>query len=114
MTLMIWTHLTTLDEEIRYIWNKETRVTLNKILFGIVRYFATIMFGCVFESAFDGFLAHTTVAFTALVSGKPMPVSSTQSDCGLALFLARPSFEVSPTSSRNVDDNPHTIAGVSQ
>jgi len=47
LTLLIWTHLTTLDEEIRYIWNIGAGLTLNKALFGAIRYFTTVVFGFV-------------------------------------------------------------------
>ena len=44
---MIWTHLTTLDEEIRYIWSKDVGLTWNKALFAAVRYISTVTFGFV-------------------------------------------------------------------
>ena len=44
---MIWTHLTTLDEEIECIWNNDAGLTLNKALFVAVRYFTTVAFGFV-------------------------------------------------------------------
>jgi len=44
---MIWTQLTTLDEETKYIWNNGAGVTLNKALFFYVRYFATATNGFV-------------------------------------------------------------------
>ena len=44
---MIWTHLTTLDEETMYIWSKDVGVTLNKVLFTAVRYISTVTFGFV-------------------------------------------------------------------
>jgi len=47
LTLLIWTHLTTLDDEIRYIWNIGAGLTVNKALFGAIRYFTTVEFGFV-------------------------------------------------------------------
>jgi len=75
---MIWTHLTTLDEEIRCIWHNNAGVTLNKVLFVGVRYFTTIAFGFVLDqSEFPRFLTHTTLGFTASVSyNKFVPISS--------------------------------------
>lgn len=49
LTLMIWSHLTTFDTEIKYIWKNGAGVTLNKTLFCVVRYFATVIFGFVLE-----------------------------------------------------------------
>ena len=74
-TLMIWTHLTRLDEEATYIWSPDARVTLNKALFTIVRYFTTIAFGFVLHKFdFPWLLANTTVDFTASVSHKYVPI----------------------------------------
>lgn len=62
---MIWTHLTTLDKEAAYIWSNDERVTLNKVLFAIVRYFTTVAFGFVLKFEFLWSLTNTTVGFTA-------------------------------------------------
>ena len=71
LTFMIWTHLTTLEDERKYIWNYGTGVTLNKTLFCVVRYFTTLTILLVlFESRFVQFLAHIIVGFTASVSCK--------------------------------------------
>jgi len=68
---VIWSHLTTLDEEKKYIWNNGAGVTLNKALFFTVRYFATVTIGFVlFESGFAQFLADIIVGFIASVSCK--------------------------------------------
>ena len=75
LTLMIWTHLTTLDEEKKYIWNYGVGLTLNKALFCVVRYFATVtILFVLFESEFVQFLAHIIVGFTASVSYKDAPI----------------------------------------
>jgi hypothetical protein len=46
---MIWSNLTSVDAEIKYIWKNGAGVTLNKTLFSVVRYFATVSFVFVFE-----------------------------------------------------------------
>ena len=43
-----------------------------------------------------------------------MLICITRLDCSLALFLTRPSFEVSVKAISNVDENTHTTAVVSQ
>lgn len=47
LTLLVWTHLTTLDEEMKHIWNNDAGVTFNKALFVVVRYSTTVAFGFV-------------------------------------------------------------------
>ena len=44
---MIWTHLTTLDEETTYIWRTDVGFTWNKALFVAVRYISTVTYGFV-------------------------------------------------------------------
>lgn len=74
---MIWSHITTLDEEIRSIWDNDAGVTLNKVLFVGVRYFTTIALGFVLhQSEFPRFLTHTTVGFTVSVSYKYILIST--------------------------------------
>jgi len=56
---MIWTHLTTLDEEKKYIWGRDVGVTLNKALFVAVRYISLVTFGLVrFDVKFPRLITH--------------------------------------------------------
>jgi len=65
-----------LDEEIRYIWNIGAGLTLNKALFGTIRYFTTAEFGFVdiVAAEFAWFLAHVTVGFIAYVCYRSMHI----------------------------------------
>jgi hypothetical protein len=111
---MIWTHLTTLDEEIECIWNNNAGLTLNKALFVAVRYFTTVAFGFVPSSLsfHDPHSYHCR--FHCLSKLQVYAHLKYSSYCSLALFLPRPSFEVSSRDASNVDANTHTMAGVSQ
>jgi hypothetical protein len=111
---MIWTHITTLDEEVKSIWKNAAGVTLNKVLFAIVRYFLIVSFGFVLDSGLPRCFAHIDVGSTASVRREAILIGTAQLDRGLGLFLARPSSEVSSEITIYLIDNTHTVAGVSQ
>lgn len=72
---MIWTHLTTLDEEKTYIWSKDVGLTWNKALFAAVRYISTVTFGFVrLEFKFPRFFTNITGGCTVSVSYKYVPI----------------------------------------